>query len=91
MAATSGRKAKGRRIARVMSAVDGRFHGRNMEPNDGVGSGSTSAGRMRRRMAPPLRDVGTPYSEAARSVAGTPTRSAAPVTEPAEVPTMTVD
>ena len=44
---------------------------------------------MRWRMAPPRREVATPYSDAARSVAGTPTRSAAPVTEPADVPTIT--
>ncbi len=56
----------------------------------GAGSGPASSGRIRRRMSPPRRDVGTPYSDAARSVAGTPTRSAAPVTEPADVPTMTL-
>ena len=60
MAATSGRKARGRRTTLVISAGDGRFHGRSSERIDGVGSGSTSAGRMRRRMAPPRRDVGTP-------------------------------
>ena len=60
MAATSGRKARGRRTARASSAGDGRFQGRSSEPTEGVGNGSASAGRMRRRMAPPRRDVGTP-------------------------------
>ena len=60
MAATSGRKASGRRTARAMRAGDGRFQGRRSDRTDGLGSGPASEGRMRRRMAPPRREVATP-------------------------------
>ena len=59
MAATSGRKASGRRTVRPIRASEGGFHGRRSEMIDGVGSG-LSSGMIRLSRVPPARDIGTP-------------------------------
>ena len=59
MAATSGRKASGRRTVRPMRASEGGFQGRKSERIDGTGSG-LSSGMIRLSRAPPARDMGTP-------------------------------
>ncbi len=87
MAATSGRKDSGRWTTRLSSAGEGGLHRRRSDFTVGTGRGPSS-GRIRSNRAPPRRDSGAPAADAARSEAGTPTRRAAPVTEPADVPTM---
>ena len=89
MAATSARKAQGRWATRLISAGDGGLQRRSRDLTEGEGRGPASGGRIRCSRAAPRRDRGPPQAEAARSEAGMPTRSAVPVTEPADVPTMT--
>ena len=82
-------RPSGLRATRVMRAGDGQVPGaQHREDRRGRAAARRRRGGCGAGWRHPRREVGTPYSEAARSVAGTPTRSAAPVTEPAEVPTM---
>ena len=57
MAATSGRKASGRRTVWPMRASEGGFQSRKSEMTEGTGSG-LSSGMIRLSRAPPARDIG---------------------------------